>query len=216
MRKYLFILNVALLLLFAAPARAQWWEHRFEVAPFVGYETPGSFPVNNPVLGTSSDRLRADGGLSYGTFLDVSLTRNAQFEFSWHRNSTTFSQRIFPSTVYVKAFDSDIDQYQFGLLYMLFGDDHKLRPYIAGGVGFAHQSNSGQNSNRTDFAYNVGGGVKYMVNSHFGFRGDARFVPIYRNSSNEIFCDPFGFCFTARVSHYLNRGNFTGGLIFRF
>jgi opacity protein-like surface antigen len=208
---------VALLLCTGAPAQAQWWQHKFEVDPFVGYETPGSFPVvDNTFQVATGDRLRADGTLSYGTFIDYSLTRNAQVEFSWHRTSPTFNERVFPSTVYAKAFDSDIDQYQFGLLYMLFGDEHKIRPYIAGGLGFAHQSNSGANPSSTKFAYNLGGGVKYMFTSHFGLRGDARFVPIRENSSIQTICDPFGFCFNAKVGNYLNRGNFTAGLVFQF
>ncbi|PWT86895.1 MAG: hypothetical protein C5B56_11670 [Proteobacteria bacterium] len=204
----------------SSPATAQWWQHRFEVTPFAGYETSGSFPVVNASFtnpfGVPRDSLRAEGGLSYGTYIDYSITRNAQFEFSWSRNSTTFSERIFPSTIYVKAFDSDIDQYQFGLQYMLLGDEHKIRPFIAGGVGFAHQSNSGANPGGTDFAYNLGGGVKYMFTEHFGVRGDARYIPQRKNSSLQTICDPFGFCFVANVSNYLSRGNFTAGLVFRF
>src|SRR5262249_983439 len=124
--------------------------------------------------------------------------------------------RLVPSPVYTKAFDSDVDQYQFGMLYMFTGDDHRLRPYVAGGVGFAHEFNSGLTPNRTDFAYNLGGGVKYMLMRHLGRLADARCVPVYKTSSTEIVCDPFGFCFPARVAHFLNRGNFTAGVVFRF
>ncbi len=208
-------------LLFAGPsAKAQWWNNRFEIDPNVGYQTSGSFPVVNRSFalpnGAPGDRLRADGGLSYGTFIDYSLTRNAQFEFGWNRNSTTYRERIFPSANYVRAFDSDIDQFQFGFLYMVMSDEHRIRQFIAGGVGFAHEFNSGLTPNRTDFSYNLGGGVKYMFSQHFGIRGDARYVPVYKNSSPALFCDPFGFCFLGNVANFLSRGNFSGGLIFRF
>jgi opacity protein-like surface antigen len=210
---------IAAVLAAGSSARAQWRENRLEFTPFVGYETPGSFPISDPLnngVGTFRDRLRADGGLNYGAFLDYSITRHAQFEFGWNRNSTTFRERLAPNPVFVKAFDSDIDQYQFGMLYMFTGNDHKIRPYFAAGVGFEHEFNSGLTPNRTDFAYNLGGGVKYMFTRHLGFRADARYVPAYKNSSTEIECDPFGFCFPARVAHFLNRGNFTTGLVLRF
>ncbi len=214
----LFLLPVALLLT-ASSTEAQWRDHRLELTPFLGYETPGSFPISDPLNtgnGSFRDRLRADGGLSYGAFLDYSITRRAQFEFGWNRNSTTFRERLAPNPSFVRAFDSDIDQYQFGMLYMFTGNEHKIRPYVAAGVGFEHEFNSGLTPNRTDFAYNLGGGVKYMFTQHLGFRADARYVPAYKNSSTEIECDPFGFCFRARVAHFLNRGNFTTGLVFRF
>jgi opacity protein-like surface antigen len=200
------------------PANAQWREHRLEITPVVGYETPGSFPINNTLThgGSFESQLRADGGLSYGVFLDYSITRHAQFEFGWNRNSTTFRERLAPSPTYVKAFDSDIDQYQFGMLYMFTGSEHRIRPYVAAGLGFEHEFNSGLTPNRTDFSFNLGGGVKYMFTRHLGFRADARYVPAYKNSSTEIVCDPFGFCFPAHVAHFLNRGNFTAGLILRF
>lgn len=215
---WMLVILVGLALLPASPANAQWRGNRFEFTPVVGYETPGSFPINNTLnpLTVSGDRLRADGGLSYGAFLDYSFTRHAQFEFGWNRNSTTFRQRLSPSTTFTKAFDSDIDQYQFGLLYMFTGNDSKIRPYVAGGLGFEHEFNSGLTPNRTDFSYNLGGGVKYMFTRHLGLRADARYVPAYKNSSTEIICDPFGFCFRARVAHFLNRGNFSTGLVFRF
>lgn len=197
----------------STPTKGQWRSAKWELAPFGGYETKGSFPIFNS---TTINRLRANGDWSFGTFIDYRLTENAQAEFMWNRNQTSYSERQTATRLYVKAFNSDIDQYQFGLLYMLRGSDNKLRPYVAGGLGFTHDSNSGATPNRTKFSYGLGGGVKYMVDRHFGLRVDARFVPTYENSSNAVFCDPFFGCFVARVAHYLNRGNFTGGLIFRF
>jgi opacity protein-like surface antigen len=109
-----------------------------------------------------------------------------------------------------------VDQYQFGLLYMLLGPGHKIRPYIVGSLGFTHEDNSGKNSTRTDFSYGLGGGVKYFLTQHIGLRGDARYMPTYANSSLATYCDPFFGCFTAEVSNYQHRGNFVGGIVFRF
>jgi hypothetical protein len=195
-------------------------QERFEVTPFAGYETSGSYPISvfatNGEVTAPINKLRVNDALSYGTFLGYNLTENAQLEFMWDRNNTSYSARNALTGEYFKAYDSNIDQYQFGGLYMLRNSEHRLRPYIAGSLGFTHDSNSNGTPSRTEFAYSIGGGVKYYVNRHVGFRGDARFMPTYGSSSNATYCDPFFGCYNAKVSHYLNRGNFVGGIIFRF
>lgn len=186
---------------------------KWEVTPFFGYETSGSFPVQNS--GTV-DRVRADSSVSFGVFADRSMTDNFQFEFMWNRNPTSFSEHNFIDDTYTKAFNSNIDQYSFGILYLFRPPEKKLRPYIAAGLGFTHDSNSGVNGSETNFSYSVGGGVKYMVTRHLGVRGDIRFDPTYANTSPATYCDAFDDCFTANQRNFLDRGNFTIGAILRF
>jgi hypothetical protein len=211
--RVVWLLAAMFCLVASAPAKGQYGWEKWEVAPFVGFETSGSVPVTNSL---TVDRLRANSGTSFGTFLDYRLSENAQAELMWNRNMTSFSERDATTGIYSKVFNSDIDQFHFGLLYMLRNSEKKLRPFIAGGIGFTHDSNSGNNSNKTSFSYGLGGGVKYYLTRHFGLRGDARWVPTYGNKTPGIICDPFGFCTQARVSNFFERGNFTGGLIFRF
>jgi hypothetical protein len=197
-----------------SPAFGQWRDiTKWEVSPFVGYETGGSYPVTNSF---TVDRLRVDGGLSYGTYIDYTVTENAQAEFMWSRNNTSFSERDAASQVYSKAFDSDFDQFSFGFLYMLKNSERKLRPFIAAGVGFSHESNSGTNANHTLLAFNLGGGAKYQLSRHFSLRGDLRWLPSRAARGPEQLCDQFGNCFVQNVSHYLQRVNFTGGVAFHF
>ena len=106
------VLMFALSLVAISPAFGQWRDiTKWEVSPFVGYETGGSYPVNNSFV---IDRLRVDGGLSFGTFIDYSLTENSQAEFMWSRNNTSFSERDAATGTYSKAFNSDFDQFSFG------------------------------------------------------------------------------------------------------
>jgi hypothetical protein len=198
------------------PASAQYGRGRWEVTPFVGYETDGSFPLNTQTIGVNVNDLRVNGAISFGTFIDFSLTPNFQTEFMWDRNPTSYSVQQFPGAPYIKSFNSDVDQYQFGILYMFLGPDHKWRPYAAGSLGFTHESNSGGNPTRTDFAYSIGGGLKYALTQHIALRGDARYMPTYANSSLATYCDPFFGCYTAEVSNYQKRGNFVGGIVFHF
>ncbi len=214
-------LGVAAFLLMGVYTNAQG---KFEVTPFIGYETSGSYPLD--VLSNPGgpqalvDHLRVNDALSYGSFLDYNLSENFQLEFMWDRNNTSYSARDITTLQYFKAYNSDVDQFQFGGLYMLRGSERRLRPYVAASLGFTHDSNSPIStgftsvSDRTAFAWSVGGGVKYYINRHVGFRGDVRFLPTYGSSSNGGNCDPFYGCYTAR--NFLDRGNFVGGVIFRF
>jgi hypothetical protein len=210
------MLGLVLCLLCCGAAKAQYGAERWEVAPFVGYETSGTYPFSpiSPLVTVNS--LRIDGATSFGTFIDYSVTHNAQLEFMWDRNNSSYSEQQFPGGAFTKAYDSHVDQYQFGGLYMLLGREHRIRPYIAGSVGFTHEYNSGMTPNRTDFGFSVGGGVKYELTRHLALRGDARYMPTYANSGLSQYCDPFFGCYTARVPQYQNRGNFVGGIVIRF
>jgi opacity protein-like surface antigen len=199
--------------LVAAGAHAQG---RFELDPFVGYETSASYPLNpnSSTTAPAIDRLRVNDSAAFGTFIDYSLTENFQPEFMWNRNNTSYSAHNILTNSYMSAYHSVIDQYQFGGLYMFRNSAVRLRPYIAASLGFTHDENSNATPNRTEFSYSLGGGVKYYVSRHIGLRGDIRYLPTYGSSSNELYCY-FG-CYYANVSHFLNRGSFTGGLIFKF
>jgi|SRR5215475_70176 len=206
-----------LFVLAAASARSQ---QRFEITPFAGYETSGSYPVN--AFANTGDttipinRLRVNGSAAYGLFFDYGLTDNFQPEFMWNHNNTSYSAHDILTNSYFNAFHSDVDQFQFGGLYMFRSSEYKLRPYVAGSVGFTHDSNNNGNPNRTAFSWSIGGGVKYALGRHIGFRGDARYLPTYGSSSNATYCDPFFGCYLTTVHNYLNRGSFTGGIIIKF
>lgn len=210
----------AVAVFFLATALSVQAQQRFEVTPFVGYETSGSYPVNafSSTGGTTIpiDNLRADGATAYGAFFDYGLSENFQPEFMWNRNNTSYSAHNVLTNSYFKAFNSDIDQFQFGALYMFRDSEHALRPYAAASLGFTHESNDNGNPNRTAFAWSVGGGVKYAISRHFGFRGDLRYLPTYGSTSQGTYCDPFFGCYPANIHNYLHRGSFTGGLILKW
>jgi hypothetical protein len=187
--------------------------HRWELTPFIGFETRGSYPLQNAL---QVDRLRANANISFGTFLDYSVSDNFQAEFLWAHNPTQYSERNIATGQYTKAFNTQIDQYQFGGLILLRDDRHKVRPYMATGLGFTRDSNSGGNPSRTAFAFNIGGGLKYEVNRFVGFRSDVRWIPTYGSSSPGTYCDPFGFCYPATIRNYLQRVNLSTGVSIRF
>jgi hypothetical protein len=198
----------------SVPAFAQWSDYsKWEISPFVGFETAGSYPVNNSF---TVDRLRLDSGLSFGAYIDRSITENAQVEFMWSRNNTSFSAHDIATNSYSKAFNSDVDQFEIGFLYMLRNSERKLRPFIDAGIGFTHEFNDGGNPNHTLLAFGLGGGTKYELSRHFSLRGDLRWLPSRANRTPGVTCDFFGNCFQQLQSNYLQRVNLTGGIAFRF
>jgi len=199
---------LAVLSLAAIPARAQ---SKFEITPFVGWESSGSYPLNSS-SGTI-DSLRINSSASFGGFIDYSLSENFQPEFIWARNNTSYSAHDILTNSYVSAYHTDNDQFQFGAIYMFRSSEYKLRPYFGAGLGFSHEANSNGFPDRTAFSWNIGGGVKYFVTNHIGFRGDIRYLPTYGSSSVAI--DPyFGFPYTTH--NYLNRANLAVGIDIKF
>ena len=77
----LWIVAGLILLFDAASANAQYGPGKWEITPLVGYETSGSYPLSPQTIGVNVNDLRVDGATSFGTFIDYSLTRNAQAEF---------------------------------------------------------------------------------------------------------------------------------------
>jgi opacity protein-like surface antigen len=214
--RMLWFAALAIFLLAAISVHAQG---RWELTPFVGYETSGSYPVTSSSIGGGTipvDRLRANGYANFGAFLDHNLGENFQLEFMWNRNNSSYSAHNILTNSYFNAYHSEIDQFQFGGLYMFRDSEHKLRPYAAASLGFTHDTNSNGNPDRTAFSFSLGGGVKYSLMRHIGLRGDIRYLPTYGSSSLGTYCDPFFGCYNTKIHNYLNRASMVGGIIFRF
>jgi len=194
------------------PALAQG---KWEVSPFAGYETPGSFLVTTNNQTGAQANLHAAGGASYGGFLDYNFSGPFGFEAQWDHNPTTFSVQNADGS-YSKVNDSNEDTVTFGVRFMFRPDNKKVRPYGSLGLGFTHDANNDNVASVTHFAFVAGGGVEYLPTRHFGLRGDARLLSILEGTTLGEQCDFFGNCFLANVRTYLKRGAFTGGLVFRF
>ncbi len=222
------LLVVAAVLMFlplgSHPAQAQGIR-RVEITPFIGWETSGSYPVDttgNPSADVQA--FRADAAKTFGLYLDYPLGDNFAAEFLWSDNPTTYSAQRVSSGVFSQAFNSRINQYQFGGLYYLRDRTTALRPYLAGSLGFTHDGAGGGNPSRMAFGVGAGGGIRYGLGSHFAVRSEARWMPTYGSSGLGTVCDTsygldyYGYgdyCYTATVHNYLQRFNFVVGLTIR-
>jgi opacity protein-like surface antigen len=207
-------LVAAVLLLFATylvaprPASGQ----TIEITPFAGYETSGSYPLENPI---GIQALRADAATTYGFFFDYRIVQNVQAEFAWIHNKTRYSAATTNPDQFEPAFGTSINQFQIGGLLHLRDREFALRPYIAGGLGFTHDSNEGGNPDRSAFSLSLGGGLKYEPTRHIGLRTDARWIPTYGSSFGTTYCDFDGFCYPDTVRNFLQRLSLTAGVILR-
>ena len=58
--------------------------------------------------------------------------------------------------------------------------------------------------------------MKCIVHKNVGFRLEGRWTPTYVNFDNELFCDPFGFCFIVEDPNWLHQGQVNAGIVLRF
>ncbi|MGA9883666.1 MAG: OmpA family protein [Candidatus Acidiferrales bacterium] len=194
-----------------------------------GYSTPRNIEITgfgggrffgNVDLPTDPDfdYLKIDNSYDYGLMGDVDLFGPLQAEVMWSRQPTSLEAHLITDGSLSPAGNATLDNYQFSLLYQLHDSQSKLRPYIAGGIGFTHwgnASNVGLPFNNT-VGFNIGGGVKYYFVKHFGARIDFRWLPTRTTSQLAQYCDPYYGCYAANQNNYAEQIQLNGGLIFRF
>ena len=209
------VLFVVLLGAVAALAPASYAQGgRFEIQPFVGYKWGGSTDVAPNFL--AINQLHLDSSVNYGVSATFNATDHFGLEFMWNRQPTTAVADLATGGSLSQTTGVDVDQYHGNILFS-FGEQraHKMIPFAL--VGFGASNLHGGGSSITKFSYGLGGGVKYFFSEHVGVRVQARYAPTYLYSTTGgIWCTWYGFCFTVPNDHYLNQGDVTGGLVFRF
>jgi opacity protein-like surface antigen len=203
----LFLIAI-LLLFFPAIGQAQ---NRFEVQPFVGYKWGGSTDVGTNLLGIQ--QLKFDSSVSYGVSAAYNIN-HLGFEFLWNRQPTKAVAEVSTGNLPRKT-SVDLDQFHGNFLFNFRSPETKLRPFVL--VGFGATRMAGPGDSITKFSYALGGGVKYPIGAHLGLRVQIRYAPTYLYSTSDgVWCDWYGFCFVVPNDHYLNQGDVTAGLVFRF
>jgi opacity protein-like surface antigen len=192
------------------PALAQ---QHFEIQPFAGYKFGGGADVAGNPLGIS--RINIDSSVAYGVTATYDLSEYTGVEFLWNRQPTNASGALFGGGTYPQKINATLDQFHGNFLFSFSGHGSKLEPFVLFGLGATDMH--GGNSSTTKFSFAVGGGVKYFVSRHVGFRAQARYTPTYLYTSNGgVWCNWWGYCWVVPNDHFLQQGDVTAGIIFRF
>ena len=112
--------------------------------------------------------------------------------------------------------NAHLDLYQFSLLYEFPTTNSQLLPFVVAGIGDEHFDSHGILSFSDRFAYNLGGGVKYLLTPQIALRGEMRWSPSRTTSSSTRFCDPSLGCFTTPITNHAQQGQANIGVEFRF
>ena len=204
------ILILAILLVSGLPTLAQY---RFEIQPFGGYKYGGGVNVGSNPFGVN--RINVDSSVSYGVTAAFNPAARLGLEFLWDRQPTHASANFNGGGSLGTKVGFTMDQYHGNLLFSLSDHGSKVEPFIL--VGFGASNMHGGGSSTTKFSFGVGGGLKYFVSEHLGFRVQARYTPTYAyTTSGGIWCNWWGVCWSIPNDHFINQGDVTGGVILRF
>jgi opacity protein-like surface antigen len=220
---YLAILFVGFLTFGTSSADAQWsssssyggsfWNRGVEITPFGGSRFGGVIDAGSST-NPDVDYLTIRSTWDYGAMLDVDLFPHAQAEFMWNNQPTVIGEHV-PGVGSTRIGEASLDMFQWSFLYEFLQPGAKLQPYAVAGVGFNSYNTNGIINLGNEFAYNVGGGVKYFFNPHVGLRLEARYSPSRTTQGYGEYCEFYG-CYTALVNNYAHQGQANLGIIFRF
>ncbi len=160
---------------------------RFELAPFVGYRTAMSFPVEPHVTGTNP-RLVVNASPSYGLSFGVRLRNEDDLvEMRWARqDSYLHSEDISPSPprqrVVIDQFHGDFSHEPY-----VEGLPSRAKPFVLASVG-ATRVASGAVINFTRFSFGIGGGIRFYPSRHVGFKIQAEWLPLLVEPHGAFIC----------------------------
>ena len=194
------------------PERSRTSYTRFTFSPFVGTRFGGRIAINTPTV----DYLSIHSSLDWGFNAGVAIVPHLFGEFMWNRQTTGLSaHHVSAGNMVTLTNNAHLDLYQFSLLYE-FTTRSQLRPFVVAGIGAEHFDSHGILDFSDRFAYNVGGGVKYLLTPQIALRGEMRWSPSRTTSSSTVFCDPSLGCFTTPITNHAEQGQANIGLEFRF
>jgi outer membrane protein with beta-barrel domain len=205
------ILLAAAVVLTASPALAQ----KFEVTPYYGYRLGGDFDSFSTA---GVDKLEIKDGDAWGLILTYNLHPGASIEFQYTQQSTTLDGHgalFTPATE--DLFDLNVEYWMIGGAYTTGDEDQPARGFVGFALGWANfEPHSSRFDGDSEFSFSLYGGVKIALAKHIGLRLQGQWFSTWVGSGTDVFCDPFGFCYSVQSGGYLNQFEVASGLAFKF
>ena len=200
-------------------------QRSYEITPFGGTKFGGQIGFNPPALftptgstsSTAVDYLSIKSSFDYGVLFDYGVWPGFGLEFMWNHQPTELRAHDITTNVTSRVGPASLDMYQWGFLWDFRGEQAKLKPFMAMGLGFTHFNTNGALTDFGNrFSYNIGGGVKYNFNRHVGLRLDVRYSPSRTTQAQVEVVDQFGDVFTQTQNAHAKQGQANLGVLFRF
>jgi opacity protein-like surface antigen len=199
-------------------------QHEFEITPFGGTRFGGKITFNPPATYTSGagasqtvDYIGLKSSFDYGVDVDYSIWPSFQAEFMWNRQPTELRAHDAVNGGLADIGSANLDMYQGGILWEFRGEQAKIKPFVAMGLGFTHFGTNGVLTGMNyRFAYNIGGGVKYEPNAHVGLRLDVRYSPTHTTQQSGYAYDYYYGTVPVTITNKANQGQANIGVIFKF
>jgi hypothetical protein len=160
---------------------------RFDITPFVGYRTDISVPVEPHVTGTNP-RVVLDASPSYGISFGMRLKNEDDLvEIRWARqDSYVHAEGITPQPARQRVI---LDQFHGDFSHEPIIEDWPAwaRPFVLASIGATHVSSS-SNINFTRFSFGIGGGIRFYISRHFGFKLQAEWLPVFVDPTAAFIC----------------------------
>lgn len=179
----------------------------FELTPYYGYQSGGSFNSTDRDFGRLEFDI--DDSSVYGASFGIPVGAHFQIELLYFRQSSSLELNEGTFVPGTSLGDVDLDVYHVGMLWQSIAG--QVRPYavMSGGLTKVDPRLGGS---ETEFSLSFGGGVKVLFNEHLGVRLDGRFF--FTNLGDDY--PYYGGCCYYDSGSALVQAQFAGGLILRF
>jgi opacity protein-like surface antigen len=166
---------------------------------------------------SSVDYLSIHSSVNYGFNAGAGILAHLFGEFMFNRQTTGLSaHHSSDGSLVTLTNNAHLDLYQFSLLYEFPTTNSQLLPFVVAGIGDEHFDSHGILSFSDRFAYNLGGGAKYLLTPQIALRAEMRWSPFRTTSSSTTFCDPSLGCFTTPIMNHAQQGQADIGVEFWF
>jgi len=214
MRRWFIHFGALVLALGSAALRADAQQGRFELTPTIGYRLNSD--INETDVAKYSQLQFADAatfGLTASWNTSAFTSVEIEYTYSGY-DATAVPRSAATAQRTVKVGQHNV---LFSGLYLFDTGNDKFQPFILGGVGASILAPDGSLDSVTNFAFTIGGGVKYYASDRIGLRGDIRWMPQYLYSTDGgTWCDPTYGCYYYPNDHFISQWDFKLGVIVRF
>jgi opacity protein-like surface antigen len=149
----------------------------FELTSFVALRLGGDFELDEPM-----EQVDLDDAGAFAFAINLRADETTQYELFYGRQQTRFGR-----SSSLAGQDIDVEYLHLGGTAALIGE-HKLIPYMVGGLGVTRFSPALNEEDETRFSLSLGGGVRVPVNPRFSLRLEGRGYLTFIDTDTAFFC----------------------------